>query len=65
MELKKTWIEKLMEMTPEECMPLGDSPAASVYSAIQYNKEKLAGAGMKFRVQIDEKTEKEFVCRVK
>lgn len=64
MQLKKTWIEKLMGMTPEECMPLEDTPQASVYSAIQYNKKVLNEKGMKFKIQPNDNGEK-YVCRVK
>jgi hypothetical protein len=65
MKLKKTWFEKLTALSPEECLPLGGTPRASVYSAIFKNREALDALGLKFRVQTDEKTKKEFVCRVK
>lgn len=64
MELKKTWFEKLSEMSTEECLPLGDSPASSVYSAINFNREEFEEKGLKFRIQKDEH-DKEYVCRVK
>ena len=55
----------MMKMGPEECIPLGDTPAATIYSAVHYNKAKIQEKGLKFRVQKDEKSEQEFVCRVK
>jgi len=65
MKLKKTWFEKLLALTEEECLPLGETPRASVYSAIFKNREALDAKGLKFRIQTDDKTKKEFVCRVK
>ena len=65
MEVKLTWFERMMKMGPEECIPLGDTPAATIYSAVHYNKAKIQEKGLKFRVQKDEKSEQEFVCRVK
>lgn len=61
MELKKSWIEKLEPMTLNECIPLGKSPKTSVYSAVFFNKEKLAGK--KFRVKEDMTTGAKYVCR--
>lgn len=65
MELKLTWFEKMMKMSPEECLPLEGTPAATIYSAIHYNREEIDEKKMKFRIQKDEATEKEFVCRIK
>lgn len=65
MEVKLTWFERMMEMSLKECLPLGDTPKATIYSAVHFNKKKIKAAGKKFRVQTDEVTKQEFVCRVK
>lgn len=63
MKLKKTWFEKLDALEKDACEPLGNAPAASVYSAIHTNKNALDGK--KFRIGQNEKSGKTFVCRVK
>lgn len=65
MEVKLTWIEKLMALEPMSCIPLGDTPPATIYSAIHYNKETIKEADMKFRVQTNEETGENFACRIK
>lgn len=64
MEVKLTWIERMLEMSKKECIPLGDTPAATIYSAIHYNRKEIKKRKMKFRVQKDKTTNKEFVCRI-
>lgn len=63
MKLQKTWFEKLFELDAEACIPLKDTPSATVYSAIHSNRDSLGDR--RFRIQTDYKTKKKFVCRVK
>lgn len=65
MEIKLTWFERLMELEKKQCLPLGDTPKATIYSAIHYNKKEIKAAKKKFRVQTDDDTGAEYVCRVK
>jgi len=65
MEVKLTWFERMEKMSVEECLPLGDTPAATIYSAIHFNKETIKEKGMKFRVQKDNESGQEYVCRIK
>lgn len=65
MEVKLSWIERLMEMAPRTCLPLDGTPKATIYSAIHFNKDEVKKSGRKFRVQADDNTGEEFVCRVK
>lgn len=64
MKFKDTWYEKLMRMTLNECLPLGDTPKATVYSAVWSNKEEFKKLGLIFRVKEDEKTKNLYVCRI-
>jgi hypothetical protein len=63
MEIKKTWFEKLDALEKDACEPLGNAPAASVYSAIRANKAALNGK--KFRLGQSNISGKTVVCRVK
>lgn len=65
MELKKTCFERLIEISLKQCMPLGTTPAQSMYSAIRQNKGELEKLGMKFKIVTEKVTEAKFICRVK
>lgn len=51
-------------MGVKQCLPLGDSPAASIYSAIHQNKDEVKKRKLKFRVSKDD-SGNEYVCRIK
>jgi hypothetical protein len=65
MEIKLPWIERLLEMGVKECLPLEDTPAATIYSAVHYHKKEIKKRGMRFKVQEDDGTGMLYVCRIK
>ena len=65
MEVKLTWIERMLEMEKASCIPLEGTPPATIYSAVHQNKATIKEKGLQFRVQEDESTGEKYVCRVK
>lgn len=66
MELKKPWYYILIKMDEDACIDLENTPAATVYSAIRYNKTKFAELGMRFKIQTTRQGNsiKKAVCRI-